>query len=669
MKKSLILLVTLFASLLAWAGDVNLMEDTYEAEGTAARWFVNMPEGNQESTLTLSDATITTFKVYDDGGKDSNYSNNCRSRLIITAPTGYIIQLSGRIKTETGWDKLTVYDGNDTSAPKLLDEVNGDYTSWITINPVKSTGQSMTFYFYSDGSSNCEGLDLTVELINPNAKYGITVNPANNGSMESDKLEAKVDEVVKLTASPAEGYVLNGLSVKDGNNNDVAVDWITYLNTAYFIMPASAVTVTPTFTDDPAVTSDTPYVNMPQTGTKTIIIPAGLMSFKVYDDGGKDGYYNRISNGYLTLIAPEGYNLRVSGTITAGGTNTIDQLNVYDGIDNTAPKLIDKAQSSSWYSTTNIPTATSTGQSITLWFIGYENRCDGLDLTIELVSTDTEYSITVNNPDEGGTVTADLTSAMVNQTVMLTSSPDEGYVLTGLVVTNANNNALEVTDMIWYTGTNTATFSMPASAVTVTPTFSNDLTSLYIDMPTTGIKTAVIPKSIASFKVYDDGGSEGIYSFSCDGTLEITAPEGYQLQLSGNIMTSQEDYFTVYDNNEASGTKLLDAAVSEDYYAWTAIPTVTSTGQSMTLYFYSDSSAGLTDGLDLTVTLVPPTQDQDPGDLNGDGVVDVADVNICINVILETNTDPDIFALSDLNGDGVVDVADVNMIINIILSN
>ena len=55
------------------------------------------------------------------------------------------------------------------------------------------------------------------------------------------------------------------------------------------------------------------------------------------------------------------------------------------------------------------------------------------------------------------------------------------------------------------------------------------------------------------------------------------------------------------------------------------------------------------------------------GDLNGDGVVDVTDVNICINVILERNTDPDIIALSDLNGDGTVDVADVNMIINIIL--
>ncbi|MBO4870807.1 MAG: leucine-rich repeat protein [Muribaculaceae bacterium] len=55
------------------------------------------------------------------------------------------------------------------------------------------------------------------------------------------------------------------------------------------------------------------------------------------------------------------------------------------------------------------------------------------------------------------------------------------------------------------------------------------------------------------------------------------------------------------------------------------------------------------------------------GDLNGDGVVDVADVNICINIILELNNNPDVKALADLNGDGVVDISDVNAIINIIL--
>ena len=57
------------------------------------------------------------------------------------------------------------------------------------------------------------------------------------------------------------------------------------------------------------------------------------------------------------------------------------------------------------------------------------------------------------------------------------------------------------------------------------------------------------------------------------------------------------------------------------------------------------------------------------GDLNGDGTVDIADVNICINIILEINQDEAVKVLADLNGDGNVDISDVNAIINIILEN
>lgn len=52
------------------------------------------------------------------------------------------------------------------------------------------------------------------------------------------------------------------------------------------------------------------------------------------------------------------------------------------------------------------------------------------------------------------------------------------------------------------------------------------------------------------------------------------------------------------------------------------------------------------------------------GDINSDGVVDVADVNAVINVILGLQDYTDV---ADVNGDGQVDVADLNAIINIIL--
>ena len=63
---------------------------------------------------------------------------------------------------------------------------------------------------------------------------------------------------------------------------------------------------------------------------------------------------------------------------------------------------------------------------------------------------------------------------------------------------------------------------------------------------------------------------------------------------------------------------------------------------------------------------VQPTPQQ-PGDVNGDGSTDVADVNIIINVMLGKESGEVLTAASDVTGDGTVDVADVNAAINIML--
>ena len=55
------------------------------------------------------------------------------------------------------------------------------------------------------------------------------------------------------------------------------------------------------------------------------------------------------------------------------------------------------------------------------------------------------------------------------------------------------------------------------------------------------------------------------------------------------------------------------------------------------------------------------------GDVTGDGTVDVADVNIIINVMLGKESGEVLTAASDVTGDGTVDVADVNQVINIML--
>lgn len=56
------------------------------------------------------------------------------------------------------------------------------------------------------------------------------------------------------------------------------------------------------------------------------------------------------------------------------------------------------------------------------------------------------------------------------------------------------------------------------------------------------------------------------------------------------------------------------------------------------------------------------------GDVNGDGVVDVTDVNLIINLILGKESDSYLRQQADLDEDGNVDIADVNQEVNIILN-
>lgn len=242
------------------------------------------------------------------------------------------------------------------------------------------------------------------------------------------------------------------------------------------------------------------------------------------------------------------------------------------------------------------------GESTYTGITAYANGLKYNDTYYTTRDPNMEYDINGIGNVTNGSIAAsisgtDVSKAKANDVVTLTATPSDGYTLIDLSVVDGSSNAVAVDWNIW---TNTATFTMPASAVTVTPTFTNDLTSLYINMPATGTKTATIPSGVTSFKVYDDGGASGNYSSACSGTLVLTAPEGYVLQLSGSIRTEiKADLLTVYDNSEASGTKLLDAVSGTQ----TAITTVTSTGKSMTLYFYSGNSYNLA-GLNLTVEVL-----------------------------------------------------------------
>ena len=597
-RTAMTLLLVMLTTMTAWAdGIATLAQDGNE-------WYVNMPAtGTNTLTITADDIADGkgTFKVYDNGGKGGQYSNDCNGNLVLIAPTGYLLQFSGSVTTDGGSDKLTVYNGSTTSSPKLLD-ASGATTNINT----SSTSNFMTLNFTTNAVFQGVGFDLTVTLVvAPTTDYNVTINTAEGGSVTASPTSAKINEAITLTATPGNEYMLSGISVKDADNNDVVVTWDgMFINTATFTMPGSDVTVTPTFTNDLTNLS----VNMPKTGEKDVIIPSYVQSFKVYDDGGKDGNYSQNCTGTLVLTAPEGYVLQLSGSVTLDYNN--EKLTVYNGTKANDDKLIDAFSCSKSDTKTDIPMATSKGNVMTIYFETndfYEYA--GLDLTVTLVSASTDYTINGLGSATGGSISASVggenaTTAKANDVVTLTATPESNYLFSGISVKDASNNVIAVTwDGMF---NNTATFTMPGSNVTITPTFTNDLTNLSVNMPKTGSKSVTIPSYVQSIKVYDDGGSGSAYSPSCDGTLVLTAPTGYLLQLSGSISSEKyHDMLTVYDNSEASGTKLIDEVTSPSGSETAVIYPVFSSGNVMTLKFVSDSGWNY-DGFDLTVTIVNP---------------------------------------------------------------
>ena len=169
-RAAMTLLLVMLCSLGTWAEQTPV---SLTSDGNGG-WYINMPaKGTATSVANAAVLTLTAddisagkvpFKVYDDGGKDGNYSQNYTSFLLITVPDNYVIKMTGTAYTEsTSWDYLKIYDGTNTSATNLGGIIGGKVSS-PNVN-VESSGNNLLVYFYSDGSNEYSGLDLTAEIV------------------------------------------------------------------------------------------------------------------------------------------------------------------------------------------------------------------------------------------------------------------------------------------------------------------------------------------------------------------------------------------------------------------------------------------------------------------------------------------------------------------------
>lgn len=628
MKKLLTLFVFVLAAITAWAQDTTPV--TLQ-DGDGGTKYVNMPVTGT-SVLTLSDLSVRSFNVYDDGGASGQYSSSCNGYLLITAPEGCRLQLSGTINSELGYDYLTVYDGETTSS-ELLPQTCGNSQNSISNDPVDigivtSSDRSMLLYFNSDGGSNFDGLNLIIDVIVTTEENPITIKQGSNGVVTSNLNKAKFDETIILTETHDKGYVLDNIKVVDAKGRNINVNGGAWYSEAHtFSMPVFGVTVTPTFRAA-TTAADNLFIIMPQTGTLTTAIPADVKSFKIYDDAGPDGKYSDNCDGNLLITAPEGYRIQVRGTINT--EKDWDYLTIYDGTttsDVQLSKTCGESSSGISQDPLDIGTIISSSRNMLLNFCSDSGGAyDGLDLTVYVFDANAQQTISINTAT-GGSLSSDVSTAKFEQTVTLTETLEKGYVLESVSVVDDLGRSVEVNGGTWYS--DVTSFSMPFCGVTITPTFTTP-NDLYMCMPNgdNSVKTA-IPVAAKTFKIYSDGGPSGNYSKSCNSSLILTAPIGYMLQLTGNMISeSGYDFLTIYDGTTTAGTELLPKTCGNASSGTPNDPldigTINSSGRSLLLTFESDGSGNYS-GLNLTATLIPITYTLafDNGKAGATGTMDI----------------------------------------------
>lgn len=313
-------------------------------------------------------------------------------------------------------------------------------------------------------------------------------------------------------------------------------------------------------------------------------------TFHLYDDGGKSDPYSSSLDCPLIITAPENFRMSVEGK--ASVEKDSDFLKIFDG-DNKNAKIL--SESPQTYLTENkydINCISSTNNLLVYFSSDQSLEYDGFDLKITLQKC-TPHQITVKETT-GGTVSASLETATEGRTVDLSINTDNGYQLKELLVKDADNNPVKVTDGHWYSGS-TASFVMPATAVTVTPVFVESSSGeLYIDLASSGTTEVVIPNGVTSFKIYDDGGNDGAYSYYSK-ALTIQAPEGHLIEISGKYNI----YNTWLILSEPG--KTLANYYSADISEYFDVPLITTTGNKLTVELnclYTPHG----DGIDLSTT-------------------------------------------------------------------
>ncbi len=387
-----------------------------------------------------------------------------------------------------------------------------------------------TVYFrpdYNGGSDWHESCLYAAKNVIPT--FAVTVTTDGNGTAVADPTEAKAGDVVTVTITPNEGYMLDTVTGADDWTYDAAT------GTGTFTMPAEDVTISVTFREMPPATRYNIKTLITGSGTvdvpakaaegETVTVtatPASGHTLRALKVNGQDVTAQHIANGSYSFTMPAGnvtieavfdevpegeYSIRV--VVFGLGTAFADKTTAAEG------------------ETVTITTEDNIGYVFSYIEVNGVGQGAGVktftmpaeDVTVNVVFERKAYAIHLISGVQG-TMNAipRNNEAYADTTVQIVVNADEDYAVESLTVKNdTTNQTIETTLKTQDGQTSIYTFTMPASAVTVTAAYHKRATNGYYLIGTHGWAT-----DPANNIDMIDGNDKFVDDLSVDGQMMLT---------------------------------------------------------------------------------------------------------------------------------------------------
>ena len=353
---------------------------------------------SQGNTITLTATPVSGYvlesiSVVDADGNVVAVTNNKSFSMPAANVTVTATFIAGTVTTYA--INVDIPSGNGDLTTNPASEAAKGTKVYMTVSPDAGYALSSLTVKDSDGktvsvTSNTyftmpeKDVTITAEFTTTTVTYyAVAVDTLENGEILLNKTSAVKGETVSMVITPADGYTLKSITVKDSDDKAVTVSGSGSSRT--FKMPEKDVTISAEFVPGQY------DVKVSKTGSGTVNV-----------NPSKCAVGTEVT---VTATPAEGYQLIDAGCLKVYGNGN---------------KLI--ASSDTGTVTFNMP---------------------GSDVTVKVVFELIPHSITVLD-DGNGTVTANKEQAGKGETIKLTLKPDDGYEVDKITVTDSNGKTVKV---------------------------------------------------------------------------------------------------------------------------------------------------------------------------------------------------------------------------------